>query len=75
MKKMTIMQKKIIDTSEKINRAGYLMAGGLVDITPDLESIMQRALVMFIEENEKNREAQERILQQISRLKRLDEKK
>lgn len=71
---MTISQKEIRQKSEVINRMGYLMSAGLMDINSDNESIIQRVMTMFIVENEENRKRQEEAFNKMPWLKKLREK-
>ena len=41
---MTILQKEIQERSRAISTMGNLMVGGVVDITPETESIFQTGL-------------------------------
>lgn len=58
---MTILQKEIQKRSQAIRTMGNLMAGGIVDITPENESIFQTGLVAMMEANEKDKAVQEEI--------------
>lgn len=58
---MTILQKEIQKRSQAISTMGNLMAGGIVDITPENESIFQTGLVAMMEANEKYKAVQEEI--------------
>lgn len=58
---MTILQKEIAERSTTINGMGHLMMSGLVDITPDSESIMQTAMTIMLALNEHDRKMVEEI--------------
>lgn len=68
---MTILQKEIAQRSEAIKSMGYLMAAGLVDITPESESLFQSGLVAMLEENEQDRKQQNEVFEKMPWLKRL----
>ena len=55
---MTILQEEMAKRSEIITNVGYLMSAGLVDITPNTESLFQRGLVTMLEVNELVRKQQ-----------------
>ena len=71
---MTMLQKEIRQKSEDINRMGYLMGAGLMDINSDNESIIQRVMTIYIVENEENRKRQEEAFNKMPWLKKLREK-
>lgn len=56
---MTILQKEIQKRSWAIENLGNLMAMGLIDITPESESLLQTGLVAMLEVNERDKAAQE----------------
>lgn len=56
---MTILQKEVQERSQAISTMGNLMAGGVVDITPECESIFQTGLAAMIVANEQNKVTQE----------------
>ena len=49
---MTIMQREIIERSKAIQRMGDMMAAGMVDITPENESVIQNGIAAMISANE-----------------------
>lgn len=55
---MTILQKEMAKRSVAISRMGHMMAAGVVDITPEAESMVQQGLVAMLEANEQDAKAQ-----------------
>lgn len=62
---MTILQKEIQERSRAIIAMGNLMAGGVVDITPETESIFQTGLATMIVANEQDRAVQNKVTQEV----------
>lgn len=62
---MTILQKEIQERSRAISTMGNLMAGGVVDITPETESIFQTGLTAMITANEQDKAVQDRVLKKV----------
>lgn len=71
---MTIMQKEMQQRSEAIKNMGYLMAAGLVDITPESERVFQSGMVAMIEANEQGRRQQNEVFEKMPWLKSMVEK-
>ena len=67
---MTILQKEIQKRSEAISTMGNLMAGGVVDITAENESIFQTGLVAMMEANEKAKTVQEEAFKNLKWLRK-----
>lgn len=59
---MNILQKEIQERSQAISTMGNLMASGVVDITPETESIFQTGLAAMITANEQDKAVQDRVL-------------
>lgn len=58
---MTLLERDIIARSGAINRLGYLMTGGLIDITAENESLVQTGMTAMLVVNENNLRLQESI--------------
>ena len=58
---MTLLERDIIARSGAINRLGYLMAGGLIDITAENESLVQTGMTAMLVVNDNNLRLQESI--------------
>ncbi|MDO4305960.1 MAG: hypothetical protein Q4C77_03935 [Eubacteriales bacterium] len=71
---MTILQKEMAQRSDAIKNMGYLMVAGLVDITPENESLFQSGLVAMLEENEQDRKQQNEVFEKMPWLRRIAEK-
>ena len=71
---MTVLQKEIAQRSDAIKNMGYLMEAGLVDITPDSESILQCGLVAMLEANEQDTKLQNEAFERMPWLKRVAER-
>ena len=71
---MTIMQKEMQQRSEAIKNMGYLMAAGLVDITPESERVFQSGMAAMMEANEQGRRQQNEVFEKMPWLKRMVEK-
>ena len=70
---MTILQKEMAQRSEVIKNMGYLMAAGLVNITPENESIFQTAMAAMLEANEQDAKMQNETFERMPWLKRMVE--
>lgn len=62
---MTILQKEIQEHSRAIIAMGNLMAGGVVDITPETESIFQTGLAAMIIANEQDKAVQNKVAKEV----------
>lgn len=71
---MTILQKEMAQRSEVIKNMGYLMAAGLVDITPESERVFQSGMAAMMEANEQGRRQQNEVFEKMPWLKRMVEK-
>lgn len=62
---MTILQKEIQERSRAISTMGNLMAGGVVDITPESESFFQTGLAAMIIANEQDKAVQDKLAKEV----------
>ena len=49
---MTILQREMSERSKAIQRMGDMMAAGMLDITPENESMIQNGIAAMISANE-----------------------
>ena len=55
---MTILHREICERNMAIERMGYMMGAGVLDITAENEKYFQEAMVLMMEQNREAREIQ-----------------